>query len=174
VAQDRCAAPPRGPVVRLGLPVGTPRGDATAFAVRRGEIYSVTRLVQRRRVGEVHSTPQVRVRRAYDEPSASDGTRVLVDRLWPRGLTRQSAALDGWCKEVAPSAALRTWFDHDPERFDEFDRRYRDELRGPLHAEAAGRLRELATDHTLTLITATKAVEISAAAVLAAVLRDSL
>jgi uncharacterized protein YeaO (DUF488 family) len=122
----------------------------------------------------VQSTPQVRVRRAYDEPSPSDGTRVLVDRLWPRGLTKPSAALDGWCKEVAPSTELRKWFDHDPERFDEFERRYRDELREPLAAEAVGRLRALATDQALTLITATKAVAISAAAVLAAVLDSPL
>ena len=62
----------------------------------------------------------VRVRRVYEEPERGDGTRVLVDRIWPRGLTKAKAALDEWCKDVAPSDELRTWYRHDPERFEEF------------------------------------------------------
>ena len=67
--------------------------------------------------------PAVQVRRAYEEPTPGDGTRVLVDRLWPRGLSKEKADLDEWCKSVAPSTALRKWYDHDPERFEEFTRR---------------------------------------------------
>jgi uncharacterized protein YeaO (DUF488 family) len=66
----------------------------------------------------------VRVRRVYEEPEPGDGTRVLVDRIWPRGLTKAKAALDEWCKDVAPSDELRKWYSHDPDRFEEFGRRY--------------------------------------------------
>ncbi|CAM3831431.1 DUF488 domain-containing protein [Isoptericola cucumis] len=70
------------------------------------------------------------VKRVYEAPSDDDGLRVLVDRLWPRGLSKADAHVDRWIKEVAPSSDLRTWFGHDPARFDEFARRYREELRG--------------------------------------------
>lgn len=113
---------------------------------------------------------RVLVRRVYDEPSGSDGTRVLVDRLWPRGLTKNNAALDDWCKDIAPSTPLRNWYGHDPAQFDEFARRYRTELEEPQRAEALSRLRALADTATLTLLTATKNPETSEAAVLAAVL----
>ena len=111
--------------------------------------------------------PDVRVRRIYEQPSQQDGTRVLVDRVWPRGLTKSRAELAGWCKQVAPSTALRKWYDHDPERFEEFSRRYRAELEEPERAKALQHLRELAKDRTLTLLTATKRPEISEAMVLA-------
>lgn len=71
---------------------------------------------------------QIRTKRAYGPPDAGDGMRVLVDRLWPRGLKKENAAIDLWLKEVAPSAELRRWFGHDPARWDEFRRRYFDEL----------------------------------------------
>ncbi len=70
----------------------------------------------------------VQIRRVYDSPAPSDGRRVLVDRLWPRGLNRDRARIDEWAKELAPSDALRRWFGHDPERFREFEKRYRGEL----------------------------------------------
>lgn len=70
----------------------------------------------------------VRLKRVYEEPSAADGTRVLVDRLWPRGLSKQDVAADLWLREAAPSAALRRWFDHDARRWRQFSRKYRDEL----------------------------------------------
>lgn len=114
----------------------------------------------------------VKVGRVYDEPARADGTRVLVDRIWPRGLSKAKAHLDEWCKAVAPSTTLRTWYQHDPERFDEFTRRYRAELREPERAEALRHLRELAEHHTLTLLTATKHAEISEAVVLADLLRE--
>ena len=111
--------------------------------------------------------PRVRVGRVYDERTARDGTRVLVDRLWPRGLTKNRADLDEWCKQIAPSAALRRWYGHDPDRFTEFARRYRLELDDPERAEHLQHLRELARRQTLTLLTATRHVDTSEAAVLA-------
>jgi uncharacterized protein YeaO (DUF488 family) len=114
----------------------------------------------------------VRVRRVYEEPEPADGTRVLVDRIWPRGLTKAKAALDEWSKDVAPSDELRKWYSHDPGRFEEFGRRYRLELRDPRRAQALAHLRGLARDRPLTLLTATRQPEISEAAVLADLLRS--
>ncbi|HEY7103049.1 MAG TPA: DUF488 family protein [Mycobacteriales bacterium] len=116
------------------------------------------------------STPPVRIRRVYDEPAGDDGVRVLVDRLWPRGLSKADANLAEWCKQVAPSTELRTWYGHDPARTEEFARRYRAELREPERAAALAHLRELAGSGPLTLLTAAKALDISQAAVLAGLL----
>ncbi|MGI8492693.1 MAG: DUF488 domain-containing protein [Acidimicrobiales bacterium] len=113
---------------------------------------------------------KVRVRRAYDEPARGDGTRVLVDRIWPRGLSKELADFDEWCKAVAPSTGLRKWYAHDPERFEEFARRYRVELKEPERADALSHLANLAKRRNLTLLTATKAAEISEAAVIAKLL----
>ena len=117
------------------------------------------------------SKRDVRVRRAYDEPTGEDGARVLVDRIWPRGLSKEKAGLDEWCKAIAPSTELRKWYGHAPERFEEFGRRYQAELEEPEHAEALQHLRGLARHGTLTLLTATKHADISEAAVLAGLLR---
>ena len=114
---------------------------------------------------------KVQVRRAYEQPEPTDGTRVLVDRLWPRGLSKARAALDDWCKNVAPSSELRTWYQHDPDRFAEFTRRYQQELHDPERADALAKLRSLVEAGPLTLLTATKQPEISEAAVLADLLR---
>ena len=81
--------------------------------------------------------PDVRVRRVYDEPASDDGTRVLGDRIWPRGLTKAKADLAEWCKQVAPSTALRKWYEHDPAKFEQFVSRYRAELDEPERARAA-------------------------------------
>jgi uncharacterized protein YeaO (DUF488 family) len=70
----------------------------------------------------------IRLKRAYEEPAKRDGLRILVERLWPRGVRKDEAAIDLWLKDLAPSAELRTWFGHDPEKWDEFRRRYRAEL----------------------------------------------
>src|SRR5690606_20598786 len=80
----------------------------------------------------------IRLKRAYDEPAQADGKRILVDRLWPRGLSRENARLDQWMKDIAPSDELRQWFGHDPVRWKEFEQRYRVELK-----EHAGLLTEL-------------------------------
>ena len=113
----------------------------------------------------------VRVRRVYDAPEAADGTRVLVDRLWPRGLAKAKADLDEWCKDIAPSTELRQWYSHDPARFEEFSRRYKAELKEPQPAEALAHLRTLAQRKPLTLLTATREPQISDAAVLADLVR---
>jgi uncharacterized protein YeaO (DUF488 family) len=113
----------------------------------------------------------VRVRRVYDERRRDDGRRVLVDGLWPRGVSKIHADVDEWCKDVAPSAALRKWYGHEPERFREFTRRYRIELAAPERARALHHLRDLATTRALTLLTATRDAEHSQAAVLADLLR---
>jgi uncharacterized protein YeaO (DUF488 family) len=112
----------------------------------------------------------IQLKRAYDEPATNDGTRVLVDRLWPRGLSKERAALDLWLKEVAPSAELRTWYGHAPERWEEFRRRHQEELRASPAREALARLRGLARAGTVTLITAARDSEHSDAAVLREVL----
>src|SRR5271157_5114508 len=80
------------------------------------------------RLGPGGQMSQVRARRVYDEPQPSDGRRVLVDRLWPRGLAKAAAHVDEWLKAIAPSDELRRWYGHDPAKFDEFRRRYGDEL----------------------------------------------
>jgi uncharacterized protein YeaO (DUF488 family) len=114
----------------------------------------------------------IRVRRAYDEPEPDDGARVLVDRIWPRGVSKQAAHLQEWAKDVAPSDELRRWYGHDPAKFEEFRRRYLAELDHPEQRAAVDQLRGLAADGPLTLITATKDVQISQAAVLAGLLRS--
>lgn len=90
------------------------------------------------------------IKRAYEPAAKSDGRRVLVDRLWPRGLKKEDAALDDWAKEIAPTSALRKWFNHDPERWAEFQRRYSAELRK--NGDAARMLLEKAGKKRLTLI----------------------
>ena len=113
----------------------------------------------------------IKLKRVYETPSPKDGLRVLVERLWPRGLTKEKADLDEWCKTIAPSTELRKWYHHDPERFTEFARRYRAELTEPERAEALAHLRTLAQGRkSLTLLTASKAVDISEATVLAEML----
>ena len=115
----------------------------------------------------VDAEPRVVVVRAYDEPRDPDAHRVLVDRLWPRGVTKDAAALDDWCVDVAPTTELRRWYGHDPARFAEFARRYRAELVGlPSAAHAVSRLLDIATTRHLELVTATRDVEHSGAQVL--------
>jgi uncharacterized protein YeaO (DUF488 family) len=92
----------------------------------------------------------IRLKRAYDEPHPGDGRRVLVDRLWPRGVSKGDAAIDEWVKEIAPSTELRKWFGHDPARWDEFRERYAKEIQG--HADLLGHLRDLARDGLVTLV----------------------
>jgi uncharacterized protein YeaO (DUF488 family) len=92
----------------------------------------------------------VGLKRIYEPAAARDGARVLVDRVWPRGMTKAEAALHLWLKEIAPSTALRTWFGHDPARWDEFRRRYGKELDG--NAEAVGQLRDLIAEGPVTLL----------------------
>ena len=96
----------------------------------------------------------IRVKRAYEPPSGDDGTRVLIDRLWPRGVKKSAAAIDLWLKDIAPSTALRKWFAHDPERWPEFRRRYEEEVRR--QPERLEELRALAGKGPLTLVFAAR------------------
>lgn len=99
----------------------------------------------------------IRVKRVYDPPEPGDGYRVLVDRLWPRGMTRESADIDLWLKEAAPSAALRTWYRHAPERWEEFQRRYKEELEEK--DDLLNHIREKASHERVTLLFAAKSVD---------------
>jgi uncharacterized protein YeaO (DUF488 family) len=103
----------------------------------------------------------LRVKRVYDEIDAQDGTRVLVDRLWPRGVSRETAALNLWCRDVAPSTELRRWFGHSRDRFNEFTERYLRELGQASQQARLVELRILLDDGPLTLLTATKVVQFS-------------
>lgn len=106
----------------------------------------------------------VTIKRIYEQPEPTDGYRALIDRLWPRGISRQRAALDAWLVELAPSTELRTWFKHDPKRWSEFTRRYRAELRA--QSEALEALRHRAERMRVTLLTATREPRINHAVVL--------
>ena len=114
----------------------------------------------------------VRLKRAYEPASAEDGHRVLVDRLWPRGVSKEQAKLDEWDQELAPSGQLREWFGHEPDRFPEFRRRYIDELRA--NRPRLRELRRRARTGTLTLVYSAHDSEHNDAVVLAEVLRRGL
>ena len=120
------------------------------------------------RSSDVSPRCQVGLQRVYDV--GGSGYRVLVDRLWPRGVSKTQAALDEWLKDAAPSSDLRRWYGHRVERFEEFARRYRAELRHPPALAAVDRLVELAHERPVTLLTATRDVEHSGALVLHEVL----
>jgi uncharacterized protein YeaO (DUF488 family) len=111
----------------------------------------------------------VRLKRAYEPPEPSDGYRVLIDRLWPRGVKKEEARLDEWARELAPSSELRRWFGHDPAKFDEFRRRYREELAA--QEEKLTELRRLARKETVTLVYSARDTEHNDAVVLADLLR---
>jgi uncharacterized protein YeaO (DUF488 family) len=115
--------------------------------------------------------PDVQLRRIYDDPADDDGIRVLVDRRWPRGVSKARAELDEWCTAVAPSDELRKWYGHAPDKFSEFRSRYRKELEDPERAAALRHLRDMTSHDRLTVLTATKNVQISQAAVLVELLR---
>jgi uncharacterized protein YeaO (DUF488 family) len=114
----------------------------------------------------------IRLRRAYEPAASADGYRVLIDRLWPRGVSRRMAELDEWDKDLAPSTELREWFGHDPDRFGEFRRRYIEQLRSE-RPRLTG-LRRRATSGTLTLVYSARDTEHNDAVVLAEVLRRGL
>jgi uncharacterized protein YeaO (DUF488 family) len=114
----------------------------------------------------------VRLKRAYDAAAPTDGYRVLIDRLWPRGVSRERARLDAWEKDVAPSTELRRWFGHDPQRFEEFRHRYIEELRD--HTSQLEALRSRAREGTLTLVYSAHDSEHNDAVVLAEVLTSGL
>lgn len=106
----------------------------------------------------------VTIKRAYEKASKSDGYRILVDRLWPRGVSKEEAALDLWLKDIAPSTELRKWFGHDPKRWVEFEKRYRAELKEK--KELIADLRKVAKEHKITLVYSAKDEEHNQAVVL--------
>jgi uncharacterized protein YeaO (DUF488 family) len=112
----------------------------------------------------------IKIKRVYEKPAKEDGWRVLVDRLWPRGMTKKAAHLDAWMKDVAPSDALRKWFGHEPEKWAAFQKKYRAELTEK--KELLAELRKMSKDHaTLTLLFGAKDEEHNEAIVLADVLK---
>lgn len=118
------------------------------------------------------STPKIVIKRIYDDPDDADGVRVLVDRLWPRGVSKDKARLDKWLKQVAPSPDLRTWWDHDPDRFKEFAERYEHELDDEAHRDEISQLIELIhQSERITLLYGAKDENINHAVVLQDYLR---
>ena len=118
------------------------------------------------------SMPKIVIKRIYEQPQSSDGQRILVDRLWPRGISKAEAALDHWMQEIAPSSELRTWWDHDPKRFEEFAQRYEEELADDDHAEDVTELIDLIHRHDrVTLLYAAKDEDNNQAVVLRDYLR---
>jgi uncharacterized protein YeaO (DUF488 family) len=106
----------------------------------------------------------IKIKRIYDPASPTDGKRILIDRLWPRGLKKEEAAVDEWLKEIAPSSELRKWFSHDPVKWGEFARRYREELQGK--AELIEKFRREARKGTVTILYSAKDVQHNNAVVL--------
>lgn len=114
----------------------------------------------------------LRTKRVYEEPADKDGYRILTERLWPRGVSKERAALDQWMKSIAPSNDLRKWFDHDPDKWEEFKERYRKELFG---SEAVNEMLEIIKEHeTVTMIYASKDEEYNSTALLKEFLGDLL
>jgi uncharacterized protein YeaO (DUF488 family) len=112
----------------------------------------------------------VTLKRVYEPPTSADGKRILVDRLWPRGLTKDKAKIDHWLKEVAPTTALRQWFGHDPEKWSEFQKRYRAELKGN---PALDELRALSAQGNVTLLYAARDQVHNEAVALQKILKDA-
>ena len=118
------------------------------------------------------SRPKIVTKRIYNDADASDGKRVLVDRIWPRGVSKEGAQLDAWLKDIAPSTDLRTWWDHDPDRLEEFADRYEQELSDDDHADAVDELIDLIHDNDrVTLLYAAKDEQVNHANILQDYLR---
>lgn len=121
--------------------------------------------------GHHNITPTIQLKRAYEPPASSDGKRILVERLWPRGISKANAALDGWVKDLAPSTELRKWYNHQPERWDEFQEKYKAELRQ--NANALAELYHLCEHSKITFIYAASDEQRNSALVLKRFLEDT-
>jgi uncharacterized protein YeaO (DUF488 family) len=117
------------------------------------------------------TSSQIAVKRVYDPPDSSDGLRILIDRLWPRGLSKAELKLDAWPKELSPSNELRKWYGHDPKLYAEFGRRYRSELAA--HKDDLAALRAMIKGRPATLLTATRELDLSHASVLRELLKKA-
>jgi uncharacterized protein YeaO (DUF488 family) len=127
-----------------------------------------------RRPGQVGENMDIRLRRAYEKPGRADGFRVLVDRLWPRGIRKENLPLDAWLKEVAPSAELRRWFDHDPEKWPEFKRRFAAELNDrPEGRQALEELQKRSRQERITLVYGARETRYNNAAALKELLEEA-
>ncbi len=113
---------------------------------------------------------QIKIKRIFDDPSKNDGYRILIDRIWPRGVSKEDAKLDDWNKDIAPSDTLRKWFDHDPDKFDEFAKKYRNELDDK--KKDLAEIRKKAEERTVTLLYGAKDTEHNQAVVLQNVLKN--
>jgi uncharacterized protein YeaO (DUF488 family) len=113
----------------------------------------------------------IKLKRVYEKPEHADGVRILVDRLWPRGLSKDEAGLDEWIRDIAPSNSLRTWFGHKPERWKDFRKRYKQELSSPEKKAIMARLRRIARISTVTLLYAAKDTDRNNAVALAEFLK---
>lgn len=111
----------------------------------------------------------IRIKRIYEDPSKEDGHRILIDRIWPRGVSKKDAKLDDWVKDIAPTSELRKWFGHDPKKFDEFAKKYRKELDDK--PEELDEIRKKSKDQTVTLLYGAKDTEHNQAVVLLSVLK---
>ena len=120
------------------------------------------------------SPSHVLLQRAYDDPTPDDGRRVLVDRIWPRGRTKEQLRLDGWARDLGPSTQLRKWFGHDPTRWEEFQRRYHAELADPERAQLLDALAERARRGPLTLVFGARDTEHNQAQVIADEIRGRM
>ncbi len=116
----------------------------------------------------------LKVKRVYDKKEVSDGKRILVDRLWPRGLRAEDAAVDEWLKELSPSDELRRWFNHDPEKWEEFRRRYRKELSSPEKQEILERIAKGAAHSDITLVYGARETEYNNARVLEEIINQAM
>lgn len=119
-----------------------------------------------------HHESTIKLKRAYEETTADDGTRVLVDRIWPRGLSKERIHIDLWLKDVAPSNELRKWFAHDPSKFSEFRQRYQQELSSGSGQEALRKLREMTRQQRVTLVFSAHDTEHNNAVVLRELLQE--
>jgi uncharacterized protein YeaO (DUF488 family) len=149
-------------------------GDSVLGLCRRASAALTPTVRRDRRLRSVAVIePRVRAARVYDPPAPAGGRRVLVDRLWPRGIRKGDPRIDQWLRDIAPSADLRIWYGHQPERAEEFAGRYRRELLDAGHGAAVAELRALVAAGPVVLLTASKALDISQAAVLAAWLSEN-
>jgi uncharacterized protein YeaO (DUF488 family) len=128
---------------RHGVELGAPDKVARGASKRRGNTNDAP-------MSNKIASDDIKLKRAYEPPASGDGVRILIDRLWPRGVRKADAAIDEWMKEIAPSTTLRKWFGHEPERWTEFQRRYRSEIEQ--HPEQLHRLRALAERGRITLV----------------------
>jgi uncharacterized protein YeaO (DUF488 family) len=142
-------------------------GCATAGKEKR---HGITFFTTNRACGSDFPVTNIQIKRVYEEPDAKDGKRILVDRLWPRGLTKEKAKVDLWLKDVAPSTELRKWFAHDPARWTEFQTRYREELRA--NKEQFSLLKQEASKGPVTLVYGAKDQQHNEAVILQELLRS--